>query len=246
MKQVKNLCPKSYVAAVSRNPDHVTIVNGALEKIKAAGITFVSDAPTQLKQEPAKNAAGALQQAEEMQKVLQSVCAKTHTLTLIEQEVLSNACRSSAYGQYGTVAEEPTTRQVAESHKRNVTKDNKYQKRTLIDTMYLDALDMHINVQLGGRIDGVMVGENGFDVLVEVKNRVNRLFGSVPEYEKIQVMCYLFICNMQDAILVERKDDESIEHKIEYDAQYFEGIAAGIESSLQEVAGLVATERKKN
>jgi hypothetical protein len=45
-------------------------------------------------------------------------------------------------------------------------------------------------VSVGGKIDGMT--RDG-SALIEVKNRVNRLFNAASEYERVQCMCYLAI-----------------------------------------------------
>lgn len=55
--------------------------------------------------------------------------------------------------------------------------------------------------RLAGRIDGI-TGDRS--TVIEVKNRVNRLFGTPPPYERIQVECYLrLVDDAHRAILVE-------------------------------------------
>lgn len=52
---------------------------------------------------------------------------------------------------------------------------------------------------LTGKIDGI--NEDG--ILVEIKNRVNKLFYQLKDYEKIQVQIYLNMFKMKEAHLVE-------------------------------------------
>lgn len=63
---------------------------------------------------------------------------------------------------------------------------------------------------IGGRVDG-MSKIDGLDTIVEVKNRVHRLFYKLRDYEKVQVYAYMFIHNIDRAQLIEnyRKSDES-------------------------------------
>lgn len=53
---------------------------------------------------------------------------------------------------------------------------------------------------VGGKIDGV--SEDG-RVLIEIKNRVNRLFHRVPFYEQVQVQTYLYLLDLERGLLVE-------------------------------------------
>lgn len=53
---------------------------------------------------------------------------------------------------------------------------------------------------IGGKIDGITKDRK---TLVEIKNRVNRLFRVIPQYEFIQVQMYLQLLGLDKAILVE-------------------------------------------
>ena len=52
---------------------------------------------------------------------------------------------------------------------------------------------------IGGKIDGI----NDDKVLIEVKNRMNRLFYRLRDYEKVQIFSYLYILELENARLVE-------------------------------------------
>ena len=54
-----------------------------------------------------------------------------------------------------------------------------------------------------GKIDGI---ED--DTLIEIKNRKNRLFSFIPEYEKIQVEIYLRLTNMKKGKLIQNFNEE--------------------------------------
>jgi succinate dehydrogenase flavin-adding protein (antitoxin of CptAB toxin-antitoxin module) len=60
---------------------------------------------------------------------------------------------------------------------------------------------------ISAKIDGL---ENG--ILIEIKNRRNRLFGKIPEYEKVQLEIYLRILNLDTAKLVENFNNTTNEH----------------------------------
>ncbi len=64
--------------------------------------------------------------------------------------------------------------------------------------------------QLVGKIDRLNVEEDGSKTLIEIKNRVNRLFYKVKDYENIQVQCYLQLLDLERAKLIEhyKKEDK--------------------------------------
>ena len=52
---------------------------------------------------------------------------------------------------------------------------------------------------IGGRVDGMIED----DTLIEIKNRIYKLFYRLRDYEKIQIYAYLYILGITKAKLVE-------------------------------------------
>jgi len=93
--------------------------------------------------------------------------------------------------------------------------------------IYLSDRDDLQSIHLCGYADGVNV-ENG--LLLEIKNRRKRLFHRVPEYEKIQVMCLLYInqltkCHFVECVRGNETDNYKV-HFIDYDEEYMQNIIA--------------------
>ena len=55
------------------------------------------------------------------------------------------------------------------------------------------------NWYIGGRIDGIC----GDNTIIEVKNRMHKLFYNLREYEKVQTFCYMYILESKKSKLVE-------------------------------------------
>ena len=97
---------------------------------------------------------------------------------------------------------------IQQYNKRHFTKitDNNSQlyKYPLVDIKGLDGVlyKFHISAKIDGLQD---------NILIEVKNRRNRLFTKIPEYEKIQMEIYLRILNLDTAKLVQNFNDTSSE-----------------------------------
>ena len=66
----------------------------------------------------------------------------------------------------------------------------------------------------------------------EIKNRVNKLFYSLREYEKVQIMCYMHIFNIKKSHLVEafkKKFNAEINIiEVKYDESYMNNIICKI------------------
>lgn len=59
-----------------------------------------------------------------------------------------------------------------------------------------------------GKIDGMYTDPNGKKIVVEIKNRQNRLFNTIPFYEQIQVQIYMLIFEVKEAIFVQHYQGE--------------------------------------
>ena len=73
-----------------------------------------------------------------------------------------------------------------------------------------------------GRVDGAL--EDG--TIVEHKQRRNRLFHSVPDYERVQVLAYMFLADAPSAIIVETFRDQQASHQIPWDQALWDAVVA--------------------
>jgi hypothetical protein len=80
------------------------------------------------------------------------------------------------------------------------------------------------NFYIGGIIDAM----RNDGTIIEIKNRVNRLFKSLKTYEKIQAMSYLFIYNSNKLHLVESFNKNIFVIDIDYDEIYMNDIIHNI------------------
>ncbi len=101
-------------------------------------------------------------------------------------------------------------------------KDNFYRKYRIIDTV-------EVCILIGGKIDGINKSK---DTIIEIKNRVNKLFYALREYEKVQIMCYMHIFNVKKGHLVEAyKKKTNVEVnviEVAYDERYMNDVIAKI------------------
>jgi DNA polymerase III epsilon subunit-like protein len=85
---------------------------------------------------------------------------------------------------------------------------------TIADTEYV----------IVGRIDRYYIDSDGSSVLVEIKNRMNRLFGRVRDYENIQVQAYMAMTGMKRGRLIEQYNNEIKSYDIKIDASWDEAV----------------------
>ena len=72
--------------------------------------------------------------------------------------------------------------------------DRKYHKKELFHIEYDDDIDVW---SLGGKIDGISTNiNNNTTKILEIKNRVNKLFKCVRNYEKVQCYAYMFLLDI--------------------------------------------------
>ena len=101
-----------------------------------------------------------------------------------------------------------------------ILKSTKFYKKELFEIENNDkSIDKWI---LCGKIDGILED----NTIIEIKNRVNRLFYNLRNYEKVQCYAYMYMLDTDKCELVEvlkNKEDQSINIiKIEFDDDFWE------------------------
>jgi hypothetical protein len=114
---------------------------------------------------------------------------------------------------YGTKNENTVLGLCEQKFMTKIIKDDKY-KRKLIHTS-------NFKWYIGGKIDGFDERNNVY----EIKNRVHKLFFELRNYEKVQIMTYLFLHKSEKGYLIEalknRGNDDINVITVDYDEKYF-------------------------
>jgi hypothetical protein len=113
-------------------------------------------------------------------------------------EVVAKAA-SAVRCAYGTAREEASRQQLVEEAGVPVEHTNAFRSAKL---GYLPYAKVAWGV--GGRLDGL----DAEGRVVEIKNRTRRFFTTVPEYERVQVACYMRIMNARAAVVVQQFNGE--------------------------------------
>lgn len=111
-----------------------------------------------------------------------------------EKKLVGDEIRKQLFTQYGIAQEQPVL---------DILRDRMDMKLISVDEKYMKNFVTANGVpwKLVGRIDACTTDKT---TIIEVKNRVNRLFMHATEYERIQVECYLrLIDEAERAFLVE-------------------------------------------
>src|SRR6056300_360042 len=115
--------------------------------------------------------------------------------------------RKTLYTNHGTRNENKT----ADADKAKLVEDDTFYKLdicTIEGTLY----------QIVGRVDRIQLNEDGSRTLVEIKNRANRLFGRVRDYEEIQCQTYLqMLGDIGYCRLIEQYNDERKSYLVQRD-----------------------------
>jgi DNA polymerase III epsilon subunit-like protein len=122
--------------------------------------------------------------------------------------------RKTLYTNHGTRNEDKT----ASADKANLVEDDTFYKMdicTIEGTLY----------QIVGRIDRIQLNEDGSRTLVEIKNRANKLFGRVRDYEEVQCQTYLqMLKDIKYCRLIEQFNDERKSYLIEKDDEKWKDV----------------------
>lgn len=151
-------------------------------------------------------------------------------LTDRERTELAGHIRSTFNTAMGTRQESSVLANVSEYIGQEATKDDRLYKKTMGTVEGVPWI-------LGGRVDGLTPSGD----VVEIKNRMRRLFGSVPDYERIQVMCYCHLLDAKKAYLIEKTQTDHGVHEIQFDAEEFERIQKDLETFVRDMLQMSAT-----
>ncbi len=135
--------------------------------------------------------------------------AKKYSMDPQNVQLLVNHEQRLHYTEHGTKKEDSVRDQIEVEQSLNIQKDNQFRRRLLYEN------DQY-KVYVGGKCDGVSMIDNE-PTIVEIKNRIKRLFGCVPEYERVQLMAYMFIYDIRRGILVESYNQKKNQFKIDFD-----------------------------
>ena len=120
--------------------------------------------------------------------------------------------------KFGIKNEDDITKIYENMTGNKIIKDNKYHKIKLF------SYD-NLNIFIGGKIDGISTDSS---TIIEVKNRIHKLFYQLRDYEKVQILSYMYLFSVKKGHLVEahKKKDETNINIIEvlYDEEYMDYI----------------------
>jgi hypothetical protein len=156
-----------------------------------------------------------------------------------DRKLIKECVSNIANTNFGTKHENSAVIEYQKQTGDNVNMLDKFLKKSLYKTK--------TNVwMIGGRVDGL----NDDNVVIEIKNRVNKLFYKLRDYEKVQTYAYMYILDTQKAKLVESfKQKNSITINVidvEYEEDYWNSaIDSKIKTFIKSFEKMMRTEQLK-
>lgn len=153
----------------------------------------------------------------ELNNIKKNIFEKMENLTEIEKKEITKSITNVVNTNYGIKNENDVTKLYENLTGNIIIKDNKYRKIKILEN------DQY-NVYIGGKIDGI---NNQTNNIIEVKNRVKKLFYTLRDYEKVQIMCYMYLFNSKKGELVEayKKKETTINIiEVDFDKDYMQEI----------------------
>jgi len=167
-------------------------------------------------QEVLKSALGVeAKDSTEVQKVFAQAKEKVNSDTKLDAsqkaEVIEHL-RSKVYTTHGTRSEDKTANKVENTEGVRLVRDELFHNLdvcTISDCKFV----------ICGKIDRIEERPDGSRILVEIKNRTNRLFRRLVDYEFIQIQVYLQMLGLVHARLVEQYNNQVMSHPVDRDEE---------------------------
>lgn len=151
----------------------------------------------------------------EVQKVLAQAKEKVNSdsnLNAAQKAEVIEHLRSQVYTTHGTRSEDKTADVVSSTENVRLVRDD------LFHNLEVCVID-DVKFVICGKIDRIEERPDGSRILVEIKNRTNRLFRRLVEYEFIQIQVYLQMLGLVHARLVEQYNSQVMSHPVDRDEE---------------------------
>ena len=161
---------------------------------------------------------------QELTKKKEEILSKVKDLSEKDKKAIQESILNVSHTNFGIKNETDVLKIYQKHTNTNIVKDDKYRKKII----YVSP-ENNYNISIGGKIDGINVDDGS---IIEIKNRMNKLFKELRSYEKVQLMSYLYLFNAQKGFLVEalKKKDATDINIIEcaFDNEYMQTILSDI------------------
>lgn len=154
----------------------------------------------------------------DLEKQKQIILSKIQNINEADKKEITESIKNLSNTRFGVKNENNVCKIYEEMYNCEIVKDNLFIKKNILE-------NDDFSIQIGGKIDGINKKDNS---IIEIKNRMNKLFFELRGYEKIQLMCYLYLFQSNKGFLVEafkKKDSTDINViECEYDQKLMDKI----------------------
>jgi hypothetical protein len=157
--------------------------------------------------------------AENISTVLEAARGSDMQLSPSEEARMKRCVTSKFNTSMGIHKERPVLDRLRKSYFEPIETDDCLHKKLVTTTA--DGTQWY----LCGRVDALMPESR---TVVEIKNRVRGLFNRVASYEKIQIMCYMYLLDYEKALLVEAHGDQVRSYELVQDAADWKRLHTGL------------------
>jgi hypothetical protein len=219
MKQKYFIFASEFAAVIGRNPfnEQTGAIKSMVRRIKGEKEPEVETFERVLKPELQANLlqdVGKIDNSEKVNEKIEQVKKEIQEIKDVSEsdkkEIIQHIEKKHKT-EFGIVQEDNVRETYEKENNLQVKKDNKLRSRLLFEFN-------EIQIYLCGRCDGI-TEINGETFIVEIKNRMKKLFNCVKEYELIQVYAYMYLLNIPRAKLIERHLKNSRTHDIEFELE---------------------------
>lgn len=144
----------------------------------------------------------------------QQLLDKFSQLNQEQKKELNESLNNLTNTNFGTIHENSALKIYESQKNQKVYTTDKFFKKALFKTSLNEWY-------IGGKIDGITEDK----IIIEIKNRVNKLFHSVRDYEKVQAYAYMKILDLDKVDLLEclkTNRSESNIIRINFDQNYYQ------------------------
>lgn len=156
----------------------------------------------------------------DLDKAKEILLKKVDKLDSKEKKEITESIKNLSHTKFGIKNEDDITKILEHKMKCVIKKDNVFIKKNIIEDE-----EHGFTIQIGGKIDGIRSTDGA---IIEVKNRMKKLFFELRGYEKVQLMSYLYLFGSSKGLLVEAlKGKEKTELNIiecEFDEEFMNSI----------------------
>lgn len=131
----------------------------------------------------------------DLDKAKENLLKKVDTLNEKEKKEITESIKNLSNTKFGVKNEDDITKILEKKMKCVIKKDNLFIKKNIIEDK-----EHGFIIQIGGKIDGIRSTDGA---IIEVKNRMKKLFFELRDYEKVQLMSYLYLFGSSKGFLVE-------------------------------------------